>query len=163
MKERIGGINLNNIDYKWTVGTNKTFQRFYLITENYYSKIVGGVENRKSFIPYNISESIQEVLIAYSGDVPVACSGLKKYSGKDVEIKRVWVEPEYRGHHIATDMMKRIEAKAKQQGFQRTILQTRETMTCALKLYVKLGYYRIDNYPPYNKLDGAICFAKDIN
>ncbi|MCM1245376.1 MAG: GNAT family N-acetyltransferase [Roseburia sp.] len=156
-------INLTNIDYKWTDGTNKTFQKFYLITENYYSKIVGGVENRKSFIPYNISESIQEALIAYIGDVPVACSGLKKYSEKDVEIKRVWVEPEHRGHHIATSMMKMIETKAKQQGFQRTILQTREIMKDAVKLYVKLGYYRIDNYPPYNELDGAICFAKDLN
>lgn len=156
-------MNLNNIDYKWTDGTNEAFQRFYLITEDYYSKIAGGVENRKSFIPYNSSASIQEVLIAYIEDVPVACSGIKKYSERDVEIKRVWVEPEYRGYHVATDMMKMIETKAKQQGFQRTILQTREIMADAVKLYEKLGYYRIDNYPPYNELDGAICFAKDLN
>jgi ribosomal protein S18 acetylase RimI-like enzyme len=58
--------------------------------------------------------------------------------------------------------MKIIEAKAKLQGFQRTILQTREIMTDAVKLYEKLGYYRIDNYPPYDELDGAICFAKDL-
>lgn len=154
---------MSNLEFRWTDGTNKAFHKFYLITENYYSRIVGGVENRKSFIPYNISASIQDVLIAYIDDVPVACSGLKKYSESDIEIKRVWVEPEYRGHHIATDMMKIIEAKAKQQCFQRTILQTREIMKDAVKLYEKLGYNRINNYPPYNKLDGAICYAKELH
>ena len=153
---------MSNLEFRWTDGTNKVFHKFYLITEDYYNRIVGGAENRKSFIPYNISTSIQDVLIAYIDDVPVACSGLKKYSESDIEIKRVWVEPEYRGHHIATDMMKIIEAKAKQQGFQKIILQTREIMKDAVKLYEKLGYNRINNYPPYNKLDGAICFAKEL-
>ena len=139
-----------------------SISKFYLITEEYYSNLVGGVENRKSFMPYNISASVQDVLIAYMDDVPVACSGLRKYSESDIEIKRVWVEPEYRGHHIATEMMIRIEDKAKRQGFRRAILQTREQMNSAVELYEKLGYDRINNYPPYDKLDGAICFAKEL-
>ena len=56
------------IIYKWTDGNDEDFQRFYLKTEEYYSSIVGGIENRKGFIPYNISESITEVLIAYIDD-----------------------------------------------------------------------------------------------
>jgi ribosomal protein S18 acetylase RimI-like enzyme len=59
-------------------------------------------------------------------------------------------------------MMKMIENKAKEQHFTRTILQTREAMTEAVSLYEKLGYYRIENYPPYDKLDGAVCYAKDL-
>ena len=153
---------MSKIIYKWTDGTDESFQRFYIITEDYYSKIVGGIENRKSYVPYNISASIQDVLIAYVGNVPVACSGLKKYSENDIEIKRVWVEPEYRGKHIAANMMTQIEIKAREKGFQRTILQTREKMSDAVGLYKKLGYCQIDNYPPYDKMDGAICFAKDL-
>lgn len=49
-----------------------------------------------------------------------------------------------------------------EEGFQRTILQTREIMADAVVLYVKLGYHSIDNYPPYNELNGAICFAKEL-
>lgn len=79
-----------------------------------------------------------------------------------MEIKRVWVEPEYRRQHIAADMMKQIEMKAKEQGFQRTILQTREIMSDAVGLYKELGYYRIDNYPPYDEMNEAICFAKNL-
>ena len=89
------------IIYKWTDGNDEDFQRFYLKTEEYYSSIVGGIENRKGFIPYNISESITEVLIAYIDDTAVGCAGLKRYSEEDVEIKRVWVNPENRGQHIA--------------------------------------------------------------
>ena len=146
--------------YKWTDGNDIDFQKFYMKTEEYYSNIVGGIENRKEFIPYNISECITEVLIVYIDDEAVGCAGLKRYSEIDVEIKRVWVEPEQRGHHIALKMMAQIEERASNDGYKRTILQTREIMKDAVELYKKLGYTKIDNYPPYDKLDGAICFAK---
>lgn len=148
--------------YKWTDGTNPDFEKFYQITEDYYSKIVGGINNRKDFVPYNISDNIQSVIIAYLNEYPVACAGTKEYSESDVEIKRVWVEPQYRNRYIATEMMQMIEMEAEQSGYKRAILQTREIMTDAVKLYSKLGYYLIDNYPPYDKLSGAICFAKDL-
>lgn len=30
------------------------------------------------FIPYNLSDNIQDVVIAYRNDKPIACEGLKK-------------------------------------------------------------------------------------
>ncbi len=59
-------------------------------------------------------------------------------------------------------MMEKLEIKAKQQGFHRMILQTREIMSDAVRLYTKLGYCKIQNYPPYDEMYGAICFAKII-
>ena len=160
---KIYGVdNMTQLEYRWTDGKNEDFQRFYLITEEYYSELVGGMKNRSSFVPYNISDSITDVVIAYYDDIAVGCAGLKRYSDDDVEVKRVWVEPDYRGMHIATDLIEMLENQAKQKGFQRTILQTRETMIDAVRLYSKRGYYQIDNYPPYDKMEGAICFAKDL-
>ena len=72
-----GGDTVLQIKYKWTDGNNRDFQRFYLSTEEYYSSLVGGVQNRKGFIPYNISESIGTVLIACIDDIAVGCAGLK--------------------------------------------------------------------------------------
>lgn len=46
-KSEAEGVDMSSIEFKWTDGTNETFHKFYLIAENYYSKIVGGVENRK--------------------------------------------------------------------------------------------------------------------
>ena len=151
-----------NIDYKWTDGRNEDFQKFYLKTEEFYSSIVGGLKNRAAFVPYNISESITDVLIASVDGVAVGCAGLKAYSDSDVEIKRVWVDPEYRGNHISTAMMDALEKKAIELGFKRAILQTRPQMEEAVHLYTKRGYVLTDNYPPYDKLEGAICFAKEL-
>lgn len=153
---------MDALKYCWTDGTSEIFHQFYLITEEYYSQIVGGAKNRKAFISYNISESIQDVLLVYQDNVCIACAGMKKYSEQDVEIKRVWVEPAYRGLKIATQMVLKIEDKARKKGFQRTILQTRPIMPDAIALYKKLGYYQIENYPPYDKLEGAVCYAKNL-
>ena len=150
------------MEYIWTDGNDQDFQRFYLKTEEYYSQIVGGKKNRTGFIPYNLSESISDVLIAYADGKAVGCAGLKRYSGQDVEIKRVWVEPEWRGKHIATALMDQIEDKARQMGFKRAILQTRPIMPDAVGLYESRGYLLVENYPPYDKLDGAICMALDL-
>ena len=148
--------------FTWTDGNDKVFRDFYLITEAYYSRIVGGEENRRQFIPYNLSSAVEDVLLVYQNNVPAACAGLKRYSDTDAEVKRVWVEPAYRRHHIAEEMMARIEDKARERGFRRTVLQTRPIMTDAVALYRKLGYSLIDNYPPYDRLEGAICFAKEL-
>jgi len=148
--------------FRWTDGHDRDFQAFWLKTEEYYNQLVGGAENRKAFVPYNISDSIADVLIACDGDTAIGCAGLKPYSGNDAEIKRVWVEPAYRKNHIAQEMMSLLEKKAKENGFSRLILQTREIMTGAVRLYGKLGYHRIPNYPPYDSLEGAVCFAKEL-
>lgn len=59
-------------------------------------------------------------------------------------------------------MMLKIQERAKAAGFKRTILQTREIMEDAIGLYERLGYFRIDNYSPYDKMSGAVCFAKNL-
>ena len=109
----------------------------------------------KFFIPL-------DVLIAYADGKAVGCAGLKKYSTQDVEIKRVWVEPEWRGKHIATKLMDLLEDKARRMGYKRAILQTRPIMPDAVALYENRGYVLIANYPPYDKLEGAICMALDL-
>ena len=150
------------VEYRWTNGGDKDFHRFYLKTEEYYNTIVGGLQNRRAFVPYNLSESVSEVIIANISGTAVGCAGLKAYSDSDAEIKRVWVERDYRRNHIAAEMMKRIEEKARELGFRRTILQTRLIMKDAVAFYHKQGYRQIDNYPPYDHMEGAVCFAKDL-
>ena len=151
-----------DLQFIWTNGNDETFKHFYLVTEQYYNRLVGGEEKRRQFIPYYASSAVDVVLLVFYGNGAVGCSGLKKYSDTDAEIKRVWVEPEYRRHHIAAQMMTALEGNAKTMGYKRTILQTREIQSDAVKLYTGRGYHQIDNYPPYDRLDGAICFAKEL-
>ena len=151
-----------DIAYQWASGEDPVFQRFYAVTEAYYSRLAGGEANRRAYIPYNASAGIPDVALAFCGDQAVGCAGLKPYSDADAEVKRVWVEPAYRGQGIASALMDRIEEKARQMGFRRVILQTRPIMTDAAALYEKRGYALIPNYPPYDRLEGAVCYAKAL-
>ena len=153
---------MNEVNYRWTDGKDEAFQKFYLDTEEYYSNIVGGLKNRLGFVPHNLSDSISDVIIAYVENIAVGCAGLRMYEEGIAEIKRIWVVPEYRGKHIATELMDLVEERARQTGFRKVILQTRSIMKEAVNLYTSRGYHRIENYPPYDQLDGAICFAKTI-
>ena len=151
-----------DLTYRWTNGHDPDFRAFYLKTEEYYNRIAGGADRRRGFMPYNISESVTDALIALDGEKAVGCAGLKPYSDSDIEVKRVWVEPEYRGRHVAREMMTLLEAEAAKKGYRRAILQTRPVMGDAVGLYLSLGYRLIDNYPPYDKLEGAVCYAKEL-
>ena len=154
--------NMREITYLWTDGNHPAFRHFYAVTEAYYSRIVGGKENRAGFVPFNASAGIPHVLLAYANGQPVGCAGLKRYSDADAEVKRLWVEPVCRGQHIASALMDQIEEKARTSGYHRLILQTRPIMTDAVALYTKRGYALIPNYPPYDKLPGAVCYAKAL-
>ena len=152
-----------NISFQWTTGESAAFQQFYAITEAYYTSIVGGMGERLAFVPYNASAQIPHVVLALKDGRAVGCAGLKPYSQTDGEVKRLWVERELRGKHIATALMDRIEEKAAQLGFRRVILQTRPVMADAVAFYLNRGYKLIPNYPPYDRLEGAVCYAKVID
>ncbi len=149
-------------EYRWTDGNDADFRRFYLETEAYYNSLVGGEENRKAFVPFNLSGDVPHVVIAVLDGTAVGCAGLKPYSACDAEIKRVWVEAACRGRGIAGGMLDRIEKRAKEMGFKRTVLQTRQVMEDAVGLYLGRGYRRIENYPPYDAMPEAVCFAKEL-
>ena len=154
---------MSNYRIRWTDGHDREFEEFHAITENFYNQLVGEPQNRQSFVPGNQSKDVKYAMIVYSkDDVPVACSGLKEHGNADVEIKRVWVQPPFRGHHLATFMMRELETFAREHGYKRTVLMTRERMDYAIKLYEGLGYKRIENCPPYQHMDDAVCYAKDL-
>ena len=153
---------MGDIVYRWTDGNDEDFHRFHIKTEEYYNQIAGGLANRTAFVQYNASGKIEAVIIAFDNGIPVGCAGLKRYSSVAVEIKRVWVEESHRRRRIAEGMMHRIEHKAIIDGYDFAILQTRDSMKDAVGLYARLGYTRMPNYPPYDKLEGAICFQKQL-
>ncbi len=149
-------------EYRWTTGEDPDFDRFHSITEAYYNKLAGGAENRKAFTPNNTGKNVRDALVVYDGKTPIACSALRHYNEQDIEIKRVWVEPEYRRNGLGMEMLKRLEKRAREKGYKRLILQTRKEMASAMWLYTKLGFTRIENYPPYDKLPDAACLGKEL-
>ena len=70
------------VQYRWTDGNDEDFRRFYSKTEDYYSSLVGGIQNRQAFVPYKLSQAITDVIIAEAEGRAAGCAGLKEYSAE---------------------------------------------------------------------------------
>ena len=89
------------------------------------------------------------------------CVALREFAPGVTEMKRLYVRPEYRGHHLGRLLAEAILQKGKEKKYNSMILDTMMEMKSAQKLYEELGFTII---PPYNQQDSnkIICFEKKL-
>jgi len=75
------------------------------------------------------------VFIAREGGVAIACGALKRHAGGIGEVKRMYTRPSHRGRKIGAQMMTRIEARAREEGLKRLVLETGDQHHAAWKVY----------------------------
>ena len=109
---------------------------------------------------FNNLGNIKNVLVAYVDSHAVGCGAFRKFNEDTVEIKRMFVRPEYRGRGIASVVLNGLEEWAREGGFQKCILETGYNQPEAIALYKKSGYQVIPNYGPYENIANSICFEK---
>lgn len=115
---------------------------------------------QSQYIEFNQIENIETVVIAYFNNIAVGCGCFKKYNDTCVEIKRMYVKPEYRGKGIAIKILNELENWAKVKGYKSSILETGLKQNEAINLYSKLGYYQIENFGQYKGNTNSICMEK---
>lgn len=111
----------------------------------------------------NLIEFNPNVVMLYLNDKPVGCGCFKKYNNTTAELKRMFVLPEARGLGLAQLIIKEVENKAIEQGFEVLILETLYKQIEAITLYQKVGFKIIDNYEPYVGNTNSVCMSKNIN
>jgi GNAT superfamily N-acetyltransferase len=119
-------------------------------------------ELKKDYWGNNLIEFNPNVLIIYLDEKPVACGCFKKYNQNSAELKRMFVSPEARGLGLAQLIIKELEIKAKEQGFEWFLLETLYKQIEAISLYQKMGFEIVENYEPYVGLTNSICMSKSI-
>ena len=72
----------------------------------------------------NKLDGIGNVVVAYDGNKPVACGSFKVHDPATAEVKRVFVDPVFRGRGLSKTLMAQIEARALRMGFSTLILET---------------------------------------
>ncbi|HLU16453.1 MAG TPA: GNAT family N-acetyltransferase [Edaphocola sp.] len=118
--------------------------------------------NNDFFAQFNKLGGINHVILAYNQDEPVGCGAIKCYDQNTMEIKRMFVAPQYRNNGIAGAILQALLEWATELGFQRCILETGEKMTAAIALYQKHGFSIIPNYEPYTAVKDSMCFEKSL-
>ena len=94
------------------------------------------------------------LLLALYDQKIAGCVGLGKVNKEVCEMKRLWVRPEFRGRKIGRELAEYVIEQAKIIGYSRMKLDTIDSMTAAIKLYVSLGFKSISAYR-YNPVEGA--------
>ena len=110
-------------------------------------------------IEYNAPAGV--LLLAYDGNKAIACAGVRKIDANIAELKRMFVDPDYRGHQLGQQLLQMALATAKQLGYTSIRLDTVPFMRSAIKLYQAVGFREIDPYR-FNPMPGAIFMEKEL-
>ena len=101
-------------------------------------------------------------LVGYIGTEAVASGGLRRIGPDVVEIKRMFVAPEWRGRGISRQVLARLEELARTLGAQRVVLETGLAQPEAMRLYETSGYERIEGFGHYKCTENSVSYGKDI-
>jgi GNAT superfamily N-acetyltransferase len=102
------------------------------------------------------------VVVALDGDTPIGCGAFKPFDEKTVEVKRMYVLPEWRGKGVAPQILAELEGWATELGYGRCVLETGLRMPDAVAFYTKNGYQQMENFGQYVGVENSVCFQKEL-
>ena len=114
------------------------------------------------YAQFNKVDAIKHVVVAYQEEKPVGCGAFKEFSGELVEIKRMYVQPDRRGHGVAAAILAELEQWARELHYKGCVLETGMKQPEAIRLYQKSGYLRIPNYGQYVGVENSVCMQKGL-
>jgi putative acetyltransferase len=119
-------------------------------------------EDQATYDQYNKLPDIKTVLLLYVNNKPVACGCFKEYDADTVEIKRMFVQKEFRGRGFSKKILHELEQWAMEKKYRYAVLETSIHFKTARRLYQESGFSIIPNYPPYAGLPESICMKKEL-
>lgn len=154
---------MENLDYKRVESDCKDFIMLSKELDKYLDRAIGGADKREKFREFNYLETMDYVLVAYLGNIPVGCGALRQYAADQVEIKRVFVKEEYRKNSIASRILNGLIHYAEECGYQEMLLETGEFLRESVRLYMQFGFQRICKYGAYVNIEESLCMGKKLN
>ena len=87
-------------------------------------------------------------LLATVDGAPAAVGGVRAVASPEgaAEVKRMWVDPAYRGLGLGRRMLTALEELARSRGRDVVRLDTNTTLAEAIAMYERAGYRRIERY-----------------
>jgi putative acetyltransferase len=119
-------------------------------------------EDHEFYNQINQSAVLKNTIVCYENKVAVGCGAFREINPQTVEIKRMYVNPDYRGKGIASKILSELEHWASELNYSQTILETGINQPEAIALYKKSGYAITENYEQYIGIENSICMKKII-
>lgn len=87
------------------------------------------------------------LMLAYARERAVGCGALKFHPKAPAELKRMWIDPAWRGVGLGARLLAELERHARDVGVRVIRLETNEALEEAIALYRRAGYTEV---PPFN-------------
>lgn len=101
-------------------------------------------------------------LVAYVDGKPAACGGWRAHE-TDVELKRMYVAPAFRGRGLARAVLAALERTAVEAGYRRVILETGQRQPEAIALYLSAGYEPVPSFGYYAEAPESVHLGKVVD
>jgi putative acetyltransferase len=101
------------------------------------------------------------IILRKEENIFTACVGVRKITDEIGELKRMWVQLPYQKNGIGNDLLQQALTLAKQCNYSLIRLDTLRSMTAAIKLYTKNGFYEIAPYY-FNPEKEVVYFEKKL-
>jgi len=110
----------------------------------------------------HVAPGVGTFVIARADGKAVGCGALKRRDPTTVEVKRMYVEPEMRGHRVAREILDHLENTARAMGAERLVLETGIYQEEAIGLYRGTGFKAVDCFDEYAGVPTSVCFEKPL-
>lgn len=84
--------------------------------------------------------------LAFLDGRAAGCVAMRRLDKFCCEMKRLYVQPEYRGSRVGAALAERIIADASAAGYRHMRLDTFPFMESAIRMYRRYGFYEIERY-----------------
>ena len=108
-----------------------------------------------------IAEAVAFFVLRADGH-PAGCGGIKLVGREYGELKRMFVRPEFRGAGFGAMLVDHLAAHALAHGVALLRLETGVHQKAAIRLYERLGFYRIPAFGPYTNDPLSLCYEKRL-
>ncbi len=138
--EEIESANQLNREYlSWCVDESKRLLGEDVDMEELYSH---SLQDQEAFM-----SNTGRLLLAREGGVIGGIACLKKIRGDTCEIKRMYVQPQFRGKKIGEKLLSRLIDEAREIGYAKILLDSDPYMSNAHSIYRSMGFVETAPYP----------------
>ena len=101
------------------------------------------------------------LILAYKNNIAIGCAGIRELDKNTAELKRMFVQTDYRKYKIGRKLLELAIDIAKELNYKTIRLDTLPTMIQAQNLYRSFGFYEIPSYR-FNPIKGTVYMEKNL-
>lgn len=119
------------------------------------------IEKEIEYLPGKYGEPDGCLLLLLKNKQSVGCIALRKMSQGVCEMKRLYIEPEFRGLGLGNILVKELIERARQKSYNKMRLDTLTRLKPAIKIYETFGFKKVPAYYD-NPLDEVLYYELDL-